>query len=78
MIIKTTAKISPTTNRIHAILAAVPAIPVKPRTPAMSAIIRNVTAQFIIINLLYYVSKVNEKHYAPFIIVYTPYECLWT
>jgi hypothetical protein len=64
MIIKTTAKINPTTNRIHAILAAVPAIPVKPRTPAMSAIIRNVTAQLIIINLLYYVYKVNEKHYA--------------
>jgi hypothetical protein len=49
---KTTAIINPTTNKIHAMFAAVPAIPVKPKTPAINAIIRNVIAHLNIIHLL--------------------------
>ena len=44
----TIARINPTTNRIHAMFAAVPATPLKPRTPAISAMIKKVTAQPII------------------------------
>jgi hypothetical protein len=35
-----------TTNRIHAICVAVPAIPLKPRTPAINPITKNVIDQF--------------------------------
>ena len=42
---KTNATIRPTTNKIHAILAAAPATPVKPKTPAISATTRNTSAQ---------------------------------
>jgi hypothetical protein len=45
-VIKLTAKIiKKTTNKIHAILVAVPATPDKPTTPAMRAMTRNVMAQ---------------------------------
>jgi hypothetical protein len=49
---KTTAKINPTTNKIHAIFAAVPAIPVNPKIPATNAIIRNAMAHPNMISLL--------------------------
>jgi len=43
------ASTKPTTNRIQAILLAVPATPLKPKTPAIIAIIRNVNAQLIMV-----------------------------
>jgi hypothetical protein len=49
---KKMAIITPTTNAIQAIWVAVPAIPVKPRTPAIIAMMRNVTAQLIMCFLL--------------------------
>lgn len=55
---KITAKIRPTTNKIQAIFTAVPAIPENPKTPAISAIIKNVTAQPIICVLLFNVNNV--------------------
>jgi hypothetical protein len=48
---KTKARISPTTNKIQAILTAVPAMPEKPRTPAIIATIKKVTAQPIMVSL---------------------------
>jgi hypothetical protein len=42
---KTTATIKPTTNKIQAMLAAVPANPVNPNSAAISAITKKVTAQ---------------------------------
>lgn len=48
----TTARINPTTNSAHAMFTAVPAIPVKPNTPATMAMIRNVAAHPIIMVLL--------------------------
>lgn len=51
---KTTAKINPTTNRIQAMFAAVPAIPVNPKTPATNAIMRNAMAHPNMICLLLY------------------------
>jgi hypothetical protein len=41
-----------TTNRIFAIPAAVPAMPEKPRTAAMIAMIKNVNAQLNMVKLL--------------------------
>jgi hypothetical protein len=41
---KSKAKINPTTNSIQAIWLAVPAIPLKPNTPAIIAITRNMRA----------------------------------
>ena len=41
------ANTMPTMAQIHAIFTAVPAIPVNPRTPAISAMTKNVTAQEI-------------------------------
>jgi hypothetical protein len=38
-------KIIPTTNKTQAICVAVPATPLNPRTPAIIATIRNVSAQ---------------------------------
>lgn len=46
---KIMARISPTTNTIHAMFIAIPAIPVSPNTPAAIAIIKNVAAQLIIL-----------------------------
>ncbi|SES82587.1 hypothetical protein SAMN05216326_104141 [Nitrosomonas marina] len=43
----TSASTNPTKNAIFAISTAAPAIPPKPKTPAMMAIIKNVTARFI-------------------------------
>src|ERR1700741_4271578 len=40
----TTARIRPTMNRIQAMLAERPAIPVIPRTPAIKATIKNINA----------------------------------
>ncbi len=42
--VNTTARMIPTTNRIQAMLTAVPATPMKPSTPAIKAIIRIVAA----------------------------------
>jgi CBS domain containing-hemolysin-like protein len=42
----------PTTKAIQAIWVAVPAMPEKPRTPAIIAIMRNITAQLIMFLLL--------------------------
>jgi hypothetical protein len=42
---KTTAMTSPTMKRIQANCVAIPAMPEKPNTPAMSAMTRNITAQ---------------------------------
>jgi hypothetical protein len=41
---KTMASISPTTNNIQAMLTAAPAIPLKPKTAAIIAIMKNVRA----------------------------------
>ena len=49
---KKMAIIMPTINAIQAIWVAVPAIPEKPRTPAIIAMMRNVTAQLIMCFLL--------------------------
>lgn len=43
------ARTKPTTNRIQAIFTAVPAIPENPNSAAMIAIIKNVTAQLIML-----------------------------
>jgi len=49
---KKMAIMMPTTKAIQAIWVAVPAMPEKPRTPAIIAIMRNVTAQLIMFLLL--------------------------
>jgi hypothetical protein len=43
-----------TTNKIHAICVAAPAIPVRPSKPAMSPTIKNVTAQLSIRTSFFY------------------------
>jgi hypothetical protein len=65
-------KTTNTTNRIHAMLVAVPAIPVKPNRAAINAIIRNVTAQFnmvgsplmvpFIVVLVLTIKRLNDKN----------------
>jgi hypothetical protein len=52
VIVLTTNKTRKTTNNIQAMFVAVPAIPLSPSTPAISATTRNVTAQLNIIHLL--------------------------
>jgi hypothetical protein len=42
----TTARISPTTNKIHAICEDRPAIPVSPNTPAINATTKNINAMY--------------------------------
>jgi hypothetical protein len=49
---KTTARINPTMNNIHAMFAAVPAIPVNPKTPAINATIRKTMAHLNMMHLL--------------------------
>jgi hypothetical protein len=56
---KTTAKINPTTKRIQAMFAAVPAIPVNPKIPATNAIMRNVMAHPNMIFLLFYADNIH-------------------
>jgi len=41
----TKATINPITNRIHAMFAAAPATPLNPRTPAIKATTKNISAQ---------------------------------
>jgi hypothetical protein len=42
----TTARIKPTTNKIHAICDDRPAIPVSPNTPAINATTKNINAMY--------------------------------
>ena len=53
VIAKMIASTRPTTNRMYAIELIVPAIPERPRTPAMIAMMKKVSAQLSIIFLLY-------------------------
>ena len=60
----------PTTKAIQAIWVAAPAIPVKPSTPAIIAMIRNVTAQLIMCFLLIfniYPNKQSNKNIRMFV-----------
>lgn len=58
---KKIAIIIPTTNAIQAIWVAAPAIPVKPSTAAIIAMIRNVTAQLIMCFLLIFQESFNQS-----------------
>jgi len=61
VISETRNRMRKTTKRIFAIPAAVPAIPAKPRTPAMIATIKNAIAHETMVSFLLFVEWFEDK-----------------